>query len=269
MRIPAAIAAALLAALPAAGWGDEQAVATPTAVPTAIPTAIPTATATPTASPTPTPIPAPLPALTPPEVAPEAAARYEEEARAAAAPKGAASDAAVAETSDDAPRGYLPRWGVGLGGGFPGFATVSAMYRPLSWVRLSAGPAWNYFAWGLQGTVSVAPWRSWITPVLSLEGGKFRRGDLGSLVKSGDEDAAKMKPLLARVDYSYAALDLGVELGSQRGLSFSLKVGLSWVDVGTSGTATYTSEGGSTVTMRDPALRGTLGSAKLGLNYWF
>jgi hypothetical protein len=163
----------------------------------------------------------------------------------------------------------FPRWGVALGGGFPGFATASAMYRPLSWLRLSAGPSWNYFAWGLQGGVAIAPWQSWITPVLSLEAGKFRRGNLGTLVKSDDEDAAKMKPLLARVDYGYAAADLGIELGSPRGFAFSLKVGLSWVSVGTSGSATYTTDSGSTVTMRDPSFRGTLGSAKLGFHYWF
>jgi hypothetical protein len=105
--------------------------------------------------------------------------------------------------------------------------------------------------------------------VLSLEAGKFRRSNLGSLVDDGDEDAAKLKPLLARVDYSYAALDLGVEIGSQRGFAFSLKFGLSWIALGTNGRATYAGDGGTTVSMRDPAFRGTLGSAKLGLHYWF
>jgi hypothetical protein len=78
-----------------------------------------------------------------------------------------------------------------------------------------------------------------------------------------------MRPLLRRVDYSYAALDLGLELGNPRGLAFSIRAGLSYVSVGAAGTATYTSDGGSTVTLRDPAFRGTLASAKLGFHYWF
>jgi hypothetical protein len=233
MRLSAALAV-VLAVLPAAGRAEE-------------PTATPTATEA-------------SPGI---DVAPEARARYDAEAR------GVDADAAVIAADETAAAPRLPRWGLALGGGFPDFAKASVMFRPVSRVRLFAGPAWNYFAWGVQGGVELVPWSWAVSPVLSLEAGKFMRSDLGTLVSSDGEDAAKMKPLLARVDYAYAALDLGVELGSPRGFAFSLKVGLSWVSLGASGAATYTSDSGSTVTLRDPAFRGTLGSAKIGFHYWF
>jgi hypothetical protein len=212
-----------------------------------------------------------VPAASRADVAPEAAARYEAEARAAASPappETASEDAGDGSEAAATHRG-LPRWGLALGAGFPDFATASLMYRPVSRVRLFAGPAWNYVAWGVQGGVAVVPWSWPVSPVLSLEAGKFKRSDLGTLASSDGEDAAKVKPLLARVDYAYAAVDVGVEIGSPRGFAFSLKVGLSWVSVGTRGAATYATDGGSTVTLRDPAFRGTLGSAKMGFHYWF
>jgi hypothetical protein len=245
MRLSAALAV-VLAVLPAAGRAEE-----PTATPTATSTGTSTATSTEASS------------ITGIGVAPEARARYDAEAR------GVDADAPVIAADETAAAPRLPRWGLALGGGFPDFAKASVMFRPVSRVRLFAGPAWNYFAWGVQGGVELLPWSWAVSPLLSLEAGKFMRSDLGTLVSSDGEDAAKMKPLLARVDYAYAALDLGVEIGSPRGLAFSLKVGLSWVSVGTSGAATYTSDSGSTVTLRDPALRGTLGSAKIGFHYWF
>jgi len=162
----------------------------------------------------------------------------------------------------------MPRLGLAVGGGFPDFATASLVYRPVSRVRLSAGPAWNYVGWGAQGGVAVVPWSFWIAPVLSIEAGRFFGTNLGFLAKDSGGVPQEMKPLLERIDYSYAALDVGLELGSPRGFSVSIRLGLSYVSLAAHGTATHTSDDGSVVSMTNPALHGTLPSLKLGFQYW-
>jgi hypothetical protein len=163
----------------------------------------------------------------------------------------------------------FPRWGLAVGAGFPHFGTASVVFRPVTHVRLSAGPSWNYAGWGVHGGVSLVPWNAWLTPVLALEGGRFFRSDVGRLVNDGGEDVERVKSLLSGVDFAYASLDVGLELGAARGFAFSVRAGLSYVSIVANGSTTYTSDDGSSVTIRDPALRGTLPSVKLGFRYWF
>jgi hypothetical protein len=176
-------------------------------------------------------------------------------------PPGAAADASRSAAG-------LPRWGLALGAGFPEFATASVVFRPLRPVRLQAGPSWNYFGWGLQGGVTLAPWAFAVTPVLSLDAGRFFASDLSFLASDGDNGAA-MKPLLENVSYSYAGAAVGLEVGSPRGLTFSIRIGLSYVSIATHGTGTRSEADGSSVTLSDPSLNATLPSLKLGVQYWF
>ena len=189
------------------------------------------------------------------------------QAAAAGAPP---SEPATADPEEPAPSGPgLPRFGVAIGGGFPEFATLSVLYRPFRFLRLSAGPTWDYAAWGGNVGVTLVPVNWWITPLLGLEAGHYLRSDYSKLVHGGGADAAQMRPLLRHVDYSYTAADLGLEIGSPRGFAFTLKLGLSWVWITANGTGTKTSDGGTTMSLTNPALRATLPSAKLGFQYWF
>ena len=163
----------------------------------------------------------------------------------------------------------MPRWGLALGGGFPDFATASVVFRPVSHLRFSAGPAWNYVGWGVQGGVALVPWRFWIAPVVSLEGGRFFRTNLAFLARGSGDVPEEVRPLLEKVDCSYAALDVGLELGSQSGFSSSIRLGLSYVSIASNGSATYTSDSGAVVSLSNPALHGTLPSLKVGFQYWF
>ncbi|HEX9399123.1 MAG TPA: hypothetical protein VF912_03345 [Anaeromyxobacter sp.] len=161
-----------------------------------------------------------------------------------------------------------PTLGVAIGGGFPDLATASLLFRPIANVRFFAGPSWGYIGWGVQGGVVLAPWDGWIVPTLSLEGGRLFRSDLSFLAKDKGGVPEGIEPLLAKIDYQYAALDLGLELGSSRGFAFSIRLGLSYVSIKANGTATYTSDDGSKVTFTDPAFHGTLPSVKVGFQYW-
>lgn len=163
----------------------------------------------------------------------------------------------------------LPRLGVSAGGGFPDLVNANVLFRPLPWLRLYAGPSWSYVSWGVQGGVVLAPWNAFVTPTLSLQAGKLFGADLRRYVRSESQSAQNLKALLGDVSFEYLAGDLGLELGSPRGLAFFLRLGLSFAAIDGKGTTTRTSSDGTRVTLRDPSLRAWMPSAKLGVQYWF
>jgi hypothetical protein len=184
-----------------------------------------------------------------------------------AAPAPAPSAAAPAPRPA-APAG-LPRLGLALDVGVPEGLALGATFRALPSLRLWAGPAWNYAGFGLQGGLSFTPlpWR--LAPALSVEAGRYFSSDLSWLAEDEGGVPETLRPLLGDVSYSYAAAHLGVELGSPRGLVFSLRAGLAYLRAEARGTTSTTSDAGTTVTFRDPVVRGTIPSLKLGLHYWF
>jgi hypothetical protein len=186
----------------------------------------------------------PLPAPTPAEV--EASERAREEAA-------------------------FPRLGLLVDAGFPEGAAVSVVYRPVPQVRLFAGPAWSVVAWGAQLGVTIVPWHLGISPVLSLEGGRYFAADADFLARNASGIPDEIEPLLHDVTYDYAALHVGIEIGTRDAFALSLRAGLARVWLEARGTTTVTDSGGSgtIVTFSDPSLRGTLPSVKLGLQLWF
>lgn len=162
-----------------------------------------------------------------------------------------------------------PLYGVSLAGGFPALLNANFLVRPVPWLRLSAGPSWGVVGWGMQGGVAVAPWEGPVTPTLSVQAGTLFDTDLNRFVKVQGESVQNIKPLLGNVDYRYLASELGLEFGSQRGLSFFLRLGLSVVFVKAHGTVTNTSSDGTRVTVRDPSLTAWMPSLSLGFQYWF
>ncbi len=260
MRLSPFAAAALLALAPSAARAEDA-----------------TAAATPAATAPETTRPAVedeliAPSLTREQAAAQAAAA-DADARAAAAsglplPQGSAAAGAQAKAvlaELDRPH---PKLGVAIGGGFPDLATASLLFRPMSHVRFFAGPSWGYIGWGVQGGVVLSPWNGAITPTLSLAGGRLFRSDVSFLAKDKGGVPEGIEPLLRKIDYQYAALDLGLELGSPRGFAVSLRLGLSYVSIKATGTATYTSDSGAKVSFTDPSFHGTLPSVKVGFQYW-
>lgn len=164
------------------------------------------------------------------------------------------------------------RLGLRLEVGAPEGATVALLLRPTPAFRLWAGPSWNVVGWGLQGGIALVPWQLAVAPVLSAELGHYFDADLTPFVNTSSGAPAEVEPLLRSVGYTYAAAHLGVEIGSQRGLAFTVQGGLAYI-VGRSGGSAGTTQGagGTTtrITFRDPRLRATAPSVKLGLQYFF
>ncbi|HET7824625.1 MAG TPA: hypothetical protein VFK90_04800 [Anaeromyxobacter sp.] len=136
-------------------------------------------------------------------------------------------------------------------------------------LRLFAGPAWNYLGFGIQGGVSIAPWRFGVTPVLTVEGGRYFGANASFVARGGQGVPPELEPLLKDMSYAYAAVHAGIEIGSQDGFAFVLDLGLGYVALDAKGTVTKTDASGATATFRDPRVRATLPTLKLGIHYWF
>jgi hypothetical protein len=235
----------------------------------------------PTASPAPAPPPAPLvtepiqlqpPVEPPPALAPETSPPAPEKPVTPAAAEPASTVAA-------APAPRLPRFGMRLGLGLPDALTADMIYRPLPFLRLHAGPAWNYLSMGVQGGVAIQPFRWWASPVLEASYGHFFGGDLTRLVHdTSNGSKLDVKPLLRKVGYDYFSGRLSLEFGSPRGFAFSIGLGISYFWTTLHGTATGTTTSSNPaadgyqsyrLSVTNPSLRAVIPSARLGFLFYF
>jgi len=163
-----------------------------------------------------------------------------------------------------------PRLGVALGIGVPQAATLDLLYRPLPWLRLSAGPTWAYVGWGLHGGAVLSPFRWPVSPTLGVEVGRLFETDINRYVSAD----AGLQPLLQRVDMQYVATTLGLEFGSQRGFAFAFRFGLVWLEASTHGTGQLTDTGGvngqneAIVTVTSPVIRASAPTVQLVFQYF-
>jgi hypothetical protein len=163
----------------------------------------------------------------------------------------------------------LPRWGLQLDAGVPDGAVAAAVFRPVPPLRFSLGAAYNYVGYGMRAGVAWTPVRWAVSPTLNFELGRYRDADLTFLAGT-DGVPQEFEPLLESVGFWYGSAQLGFEMGSPRGLSFNVRVGLSYVTATAHGTAESTDPGsGATVSVQDPRIKATLPSLKVGFLYWF
>jgi hypothetical protein len=182
----------------------------------------------------------------------------------------AAEETATASPPPPPAEAPLPKIGLRLGLGGPDGATASLVVRPLPSLRVQAGMAWNYLGWGVQGGVAVTPFRWAVSPVLEASYGHFFGADLNKVIKDVPEE---LQSLASDVGYDYLNGQVGIELGSPSGFTFSLGVGLSyfWSDI--PGTSTTVQNPGTpdeaTVTIVNPSLRAVIPSFRLGMLFYF
>lgn len=170
-----------------------------------------------------------------------------------------------------------PRWGLLVGAGFPEGLAADLVFRPVSEVRIFAGPMWNWVGWGVQGGLTLIPWQMGVSPILSVEAGRYFSADATFLAGKAGGVPAEVEPLLKDVSYDYAALRVGIEIGTRDAFALVVEAGLSYVSLTAKGSATsevvVRDANGLPVTARvtftDPHLRGTMPSVKAGVQFWF
>lgn len=166
----------------------------------------------------------------------------------------------------------LTQFGINLDAGIPDGVALGLVYRPVHFVRVGASGSYNGFGFGARGTVTLAPFRFFVTPTLSVEAGHYWAADVGPLVsQAGLEVPPEAAPLLQEVAYDYGNVHLGFELGMPQHFMFFLRAGMSYVQstVTNFGQVVQTAAGDPTLEVADLNVRVTVPSLKLGITAYF
>jgi hypothetical protein len=116
--------------------------------------------------------------------------------------------------------------GIGIDGGAPGGGGATLLVRPLWWLRLNAGLAYNVAGFGYRGGITLAPGDWAVTPTLNIDAGRYLSGDYTRFVTVSDPN---VRAALSRTTYTFATAQLGLEFGSQRRFSFYIRGGITYL----------------------------------------
>jgi hypothetical protein len=153
--------------------------------------------------------------------------------------------------------------------GAPDGANASLVYRPLSALRLHAGVGHNMISNGGRIGVTLIPLKTWFTPTLSFDIGRYGDGDANKVVQQVSGDPMFSSSFLDKVGYSYANAHLGLELG-RKTVTFYLNVGASCVDAELSGAqAMGSTDDDVTITIGQSHVVMWSVSARTGLIFYF
>jgi hypothetical protein len=160
------------------------------------------------------------------------------------------------------------RLGLSLSAGAPQGFALSAVLRPIPWLRASAGVAHNVLGFGVQGGVTAFPTGWAVTPTLTLEAGRFFETDVSDDF-SGTFPSA-FDPSLREFGYDFYSAQVGVELGSRRSFLFFVRGGLAWVRSGLDGVQGFVPDDApdTTVDVSDVKLRATVPTVNLGVVFF-
>jgi len=204
------------------------------------------------------------PAGTSPAPAPADAAAPAAAPLPADAPRAEAPPAAAPAVDPEAPLHFGLMADVGL----PDGAGLSAVYRPLSWLRVNAGLTYNLLGFGVRGGVSLIPFYFFITPSLNLEVGHYFESNATGILQQvlPQVDLSQGGDALRRVTYDYGNAQVGLEIGSARRFIFFLRGGISYLQSNVTGfeQALQNASGDATLTAQPLKVRATFPSVKLG-----
>ena len=175
-----------------------------------------------------------------------------------------------------APPPGLPNFGLLLEAGFPDGLSLSAVYRPFTWIRASAGAAYNLSGFGVRGGLALIPLDFFLAPSLSVDVGQFFEFDTTTILALvlPQVDLGEVGGLIKHVSYRYGTASLGLELGSPRHFVIFLRVGVSYVEGTLGGFEAFMKdvvgpEEAPNLEAKDLLLRATLPAARLGIIAYF
>jgi hypothetical protein len=130
---------------------------------------------------------------------------------------------------DDSPA--LRRLGVSLDAGVPDGIGISAVVRPVGWLRLHGGVTSNTLSFGLRAGASWVPLAATVSPSLNVDVGHYFDADYNKLVDRLGSNPLQTDVAIEDVGYNYASASVGVEVGSPNRFAAFLRVGLSYSTV--------------------------------------
>jgi hypothetical protein len=142
------------------------------------------------------------------------------------APPSQASLGAHKRALDEDPEPRNTIFGIGIDGGAPGGAGFTLLVRPLWWLRLNGGVAYNVAGLGYRGGITLSPGDWAVTPTLNIDAGRYLSGDYNKVVTTTDPN---VRSLLSKTTYTFATAQVGLEFGSQRRFAFYVRGGLTYL----------------------------------------
>jgi len=163
------------------------------------------------------------------------------------------------------------RFGLLLDVGAPHGVGVSAVLRPLPWLRLQAGPTTNTLSFGVRGGVSLLPMQTFIAPSLNAEVGHYFGSDYKDVVDWLGASPSRAAAGIRDVTYDYVSGSIGLEVGAASRCNLFLHLGLSYVALGVDDASALLQDATDDpdVTARNLTVRATIPSVKLGFIFYF
>ncbi|NVI96785.1 hypothetical protein HV824_01415 [Myxococcus sp. AM009] len=178
-----------------------------------------------------------------------------------------AATPALAQEGSDTPH----RFGLMLDAGAPHGVGLSAVLRPLPWLRLQAGPTTNTLSFGLRGGLSILPMQTFLAPSFNVEAGHYFGSDYNEVVDWLGASPSRASEAIRDVTYNYVTGSVGLEVGAASRFNFFLHLGLSYVDMGVDDASALLQDATDDpdVTARNLSVRATMPSVKLGFILYF
>ena len=181
-------------------------------------------------------------------------------ATALAEASGAAS-ASVVEVSKSAAKRPRYKWfGASLEVGVPDIISVSAVARPLHWLRLRFGLGTDLVNVGIHGGVTFVPLKYKVSPSVTIEGGKMFEGVANALVGQFGLKSNALKSF----GFDYFNAHAGLEFGKPDRFYFYIHGGASYISMQIHGLQPTSGSDPSGTTCSDPHLKMWMPSGKLG-----
>jgi hypothetical protein len=143
-----------------------------------------------------------------------------------AVPPPVAAPARVAAKEPIEPEPEPTYVGIGIDGGLPGGGGLTLLVRPLWWLRLNAGLAYNVAGLGYRGVITLSPGQWAVTPTLSFDAGRYVSGDATKIFTISNTN---FRAVATNLPYTFATAQAGLEFGSQRRFVFYIRGGLTYL----------------------------------------
>jgi hypothetical protein len=170
-----------------------------------------------------------------------------------------------------APPPWKTRLGMMLDVGAPDGLGVSALVRPLRWLRLNAGATTNSMGYGVRGGASLMPLELFLNPTLNVDLGHYFNADYGKLLERLHGGPSSAGTLIRNVGYDYASASLGLEFSPSSHVTLFGQVGLSYWSIRVEDVESFIRDASDDpdITARPLSIRLSSPAAKLGLIVYF
>jgi len=119
------------------------------------------------------------------------------------------------------------RIGAMLDVGAPDGVGISAVVRPIEWLRINAGLTTNTLSFGVRGGISLVPLSTLVSPSLNADIGHYFDTSYNDLVDKLGGIPLQSDVPVEDIGFNYAGASVGLEIGRPERFSFYLRAGLA------------------------------------------